>query len=155
MPPRSFLYNNNTPAYSGAIYNLAGGLFNLRTDQYLYGYLGQEFVNNAGTVQKLGGTGTSTFYGVPLTNSGTVTAQQGTLYFQSGFVQGSSATLASVLGGAAPGSGYGQIQFANPLVLAGALRCQHTQRLPAKSDRHLPRADLSVVHEHFCLPYRA
>jgi hypothetical protein len=94
-------------------------LFNLRTDQYLYGYLGQEFVNNAGTVQKLGGTGTSTFYGVPLTNSGTVSAQQGTLSFQSGFVQGSSATLASVLGGAAPGSGYGQIQFANPLMLAG------------------------------------
>jgi hypothetical protein len=114
-----FLYNNHTPAYSGAIYNLAGGLFNLRTDQYLYGYLGQEFVNNAGTVQKLGGTGTSTFYGVPLTNSGTVSAQQGTLSFQSGFVQGSSATLASVLGGAAPGSGYGQIQFANPLMLAG------------------------------------
>ncbi len=114
-----FLYNNRTPAYSGAIYNRPGGLFNLRTDQYLYGYLGQEFVNNAGMVQKLGGAGTSTFYGVPLTNSGTVTAQQGTLYFQSGFVQGSLATLASVLGSAAPGSGYGQIQFANPLVLAG------------------------------------
>jgi len=79
-----FLLNNNTPNYSGAIYNLAGGLFNLRTDQYLYGQYGQELFNNAGTVQKLGGTGTSTFYAVPLTNSGTVTAQQGTLSFQGG-----------------------------------------------------------------------
>jgi hypothetical protein len=114
----SFTLYNNRATYSGAIYNLAGGLFNILTDQSLYGQIGQEFFNNAGLVRKLSGTGT-TYFNLAVTNSGTVSVQHGLLYVQSSLVQEPSGTLASALGGPNPGTGYGQMQFVNPLALGG------------------------------------
>jgi len=75
---------NNAAAYTGAIYNQAGGLFNLQSDQALSssGY-GFELFSNAGIVRKTAGLGTSTF-GLAFTNTGTVDAQSGTIQFQSG-----------------------------------------------------------------------
>ncbi len=79
------VYNNNVPAqYTGAIYNQAGGLFSIQSDQSVSsaGY-GFEFFQNAGTVRKIAGLGTTGF-GLPFTNSGTVDAQSGVIHFTGG-----------------------------------------------------------------------
>lgn len=80
------LYNNQAThgTYAGAIYNEAGGLFDLQTDQGVSdGGLGSEVVVNAGTLRKSSGTGTSTI-GVACTNSGVVDAESGTIQFSVG-----------------------------------------------------------------------
>jgi hypothetical protein len=77
------VYNNNA-AYKGTIYNQAGGLFNVQTDQSLYcGCYGFESFVNAGTVRKTAGAGATTF-SLSFTNSGTVDAQSGTIRFSAG-----------------------------------------------------------------------
>ena len=45
--------------YLGRIYNLAGGLFDIQNDTWLVPYIGPAFFNNAGTMRKSGGTGTT------------------------------------------------------------------------------------------------
>ena len=78
------IYNNNGVNYSGAIYNLAGGLFDFQVDRNIncacYNY---EVINNAGLLRKSAATGTSSI-NVVVTNTGTVTALQGTLNFNGG-----------------------------------------------------------------------
>src|SRR5208283_1679911 len=57
----AFYVQNNNSSLSGAIYNLAGGLWDFQNDpSYVYCYYcnGYELFNNAGTVEKSGGTGT-------------------------------------------------------------------------------------------------
>src|ERR1019366_623994 len=67
------------PTYYGAIYNLAGGLFDIQNDQfYLYNAYGTEFFNNAGTLRKSAGSGTTVIYPI-INNTGTVDAETGTL----------------------------------------------------------------------------
>src|ERR1039458_768580 len=82
------LYNNGGSPYNGSINNLAGGLFNIQNDQSLSLGSGSEYFNNAGTVRKSAGTGTTTV-GVSFTNTGTVDAPQGTLNFNAGFTPAS------------------------------------------------------------------
>jgi hypothetical protein len=71
---------------TGPVVNLAGGLWNIQCDQGL-GYncgLGTNgYFQNAGTVQKSAGTGTTSMQ-IPFFNSGVVEALQGTLDFQNG-----------------------------------------------------------------------
>src|SRR6266849_5468991 len=78
-----YVYNDNS-SLRGAIYNLAGALFDIQNDQGLacacYGY---EFFSNAGTLRKSAGTGTTTI-STPFFNSGLVTVQQGALNFSNG-----------------------------------------------------------------------
>jgi hypothetical protein len=115
------LYNHpSIPGYNGQINNLAGGLFNIQNDQSLsYGY-GYEFFNNAGTVRKSAGTGTTTV-SVTFNNTGTVEADTGTINLPVAYSNSPSANLAFSLGGIAPGSGYGHIHFTGPLMMNGTL----------------------------------
>ena len=46
-------------SYYGAIYNLAGALFDMQSDATLFYYSGNEFFNNAGTLRKSAGAGTT------------------------------------------------------------------------------------------------
>src|SRR5205085_9833595 len=67
------VYNNGGSPYTGAIINQSGGLFGIQNDQPIYPSSGNESFQNAGTVRKSVGTGTTSIY-VPFTNSGTVEA---------------------------------------------------------------------------------
>src|ERR1017187_3265366 len=70
------------PTYYGAIYNLPGGLFDIQNDQfYLYYAYGPEFFNNAGTLRKSAGSGTTQIY-PHVNNTGLIEADSGTLGFQ-------------------------------------------------------------------------
>lgn len=83
---RVVLYNNQIPhgIYAGAIYNEAGALFGLQTDQGVAdGDYGSEVFVNAGTLRKSSGAGTSSI-GVACTNSGTMDAESGTIQFSFG-----------------------------------------------------------------------
>ena len=83
------LWYSPTTAY-GAIYNLAGGLFDIQNDQfYLYNAYGTEFFNNAGTLRKSAGSGTTVIYPI-INNTGLIEADSGTLGFQ---------TIPNLLGG--------------------------------------------------------
>ena len=89
---------NNQAAYTGAIYNQAGALFDIQSDQSLFsaGY-GFEVFQNAGTVRKSAGGGLTSVY-VALTNTGLVDAQSGTIQFSGGGnIGGSSMTRLPVL----------------------------------------------------------
>jgi hypothetical protein len=110
------------PAYYGAIYNLPGALFDIQNDQfYLYYAFSAEFFNNAGTLRKSAGSGTTQIF-PQLINTGLVDAQTGTISFNSGgtiagqFNAAASATInfanGSYTGGAAPQlTGAGAFQF--------------------------------------------
>jgi hypothetical protein len=119
--------NNNNGFYTGAVYNQPGGLFDVQCDQSLNNYLdgydyhgvGYGFFNNAGTLRKSAGSGT-TYFTPPLTNSATVEADAGIIYFQGGYFGSPSANLAISLGGSTPGTGFGRIQFSTPLNVDGS-----------------------------------
>jgi N-acetylneuraminic acid mutarotase len=81
--------------------------------------------HNAGTVQKIGGTGAATFF-ASFDNSGTVEAQRGMVQFAGGYSNSPSANLAIMLGGATLGSGYGQIQFSSPPTFDGTFSVNTT-----------------------------
>jgi hypothetical protein len=103
----------------GEIANLPGGLFDIQCDQTLDNLCGSvASFDNAGTVRKSAGTGTTSF-NIPLNNAGMVEADTGTIAMNAGYSGGSSANLSISLGGPAPGSGYGQTSFASPLSLSG------------------------------------
>jgi hypothetical protein len=117
----SMVLNNNGASFTGSIWNEAGALWNIQCDQVMDNggqyQLGQ--FQNAGTVIKSAGTNTTTFSQVFFANSGSVQAQTGTIQFNWGYSDSSSANLAVSLGGAAPASGYGKISFSSPLSLDG------------------------------------
>ncbi len=110
------------PTYTGAIYNLAGGLFDIQNDQFfLYNVTGNEFFNNAGTLRKSAGSGTTVIYPI-MNNAGLVDAQTGTISFHGGgtingqFQAAAGATVAfdngSYTGGNAPQfTGAGAFKF--------------------------------------------
>ena len=99
---------------SGALYNLAGAIFDVRSDAPLNGS-GGTFVQNAGTFRKSLGSGTNLIY-PSFNNSGTVEVLTGTLSFNGG---GTNTALFSLGNGAAiqnPSS----FTFANGSQLTGA-----------------------------------
>ncbi len=72
-----FFYN------TAVLNNQAGGTLNSQNDQTLSVQSGSPAITNAGTFSKTGGAG-NTGVNVPLTNTGTVQAQSGTLALQGG-----------------------------------------------------------------------
>ncbi|MCX6921663.1 MAG: hypothetical protein NT154_00360, partial [Verrucomicrobia bacterium] len=76
------------------LYNLAGGVVDLQTDNALGWYNGLEEIHNAGLIRKSGGSATTTIYPV-LDNVGTVEAQSGTLSWADGGSLGGVFTAAA------------------------------------------------------------
>ena len=111
-----YIYNDGGATHhQGAIYNLAGGLFDMQNDASLSGdYL----FNNAGTLRKSAGAGTTTV-SATFNNTGTVEADTGTINLPVAYSNSPSANLVFSIGGIAPGSGYGHIHFASPWVRNG------------------------------------
>src|ERR1017187_1731679 len=100
----------------GAIYNLAGAVFDIQNDQLMDYYEHTEVFSNAGTVRKSAGSGATTI-NPQFNNTGTVAALSGTLSFNGGF----SITGGEVLFGmSAPGS-YGKISIAGNVLLGGTV----------------------------------
>ncbi len=101
----------------GLIQNLAGGLWDIQSDQSLYNAAPNgAYFQNAGTVQKSAGAATTRF-SIPYLNAGTTKALQATLAF-SGGISLAGGTLVNGLGDA---STYGQFSIAGSATLAGAL----------------------------------
>src|SRR5215469_13401007 len=66
---------------SGLVVNLPGALWNIESDEVMVNnQLGNAYFQNQGTLQKTASTGTTIIY-IELLNSGSVTANQGTLNF--------------------------------------------------------------------------
>ncbi len=75
-PAALTVYNNNV-IYLGGVYNLAGALWDIQTNaNLLCACYGHEFFNNAGTLQKSQGSGTTTIQ-MSLYNTGTVSNLMG------------------------------------------------------------------------------
>ncbi len=109
------IYNNNGQPYTGAIYNLAGGVFNIESDQSLGGGYGNEYFINTGTVIKGANTATTTI-GITFTNSATVTANEGTINFNHGGDMDGTFNAAS---GATINFNVGAFFYVNPPTLNG------------------------------------
>lgn len=108
--------NNNAAAFTGAIYNQAGGLINLQSDQSLNtGGYGFESFNNAGTIRKTAGLGTSTF-GVAFTDTGTLDAQSGTIRITAPYIK----TGGIYNCGISSLASYGKISLQNNAAFTGA-----------------------------------
>ena len=110
------LYNNGGSPYNGAIHNLAGGLFDIQNDQSVASAYGPEFFDNAGTLRKSAGSGTTTF-SLSLTNTGTVEADAGTLVFPSSFTP----TVGQLLFGLSSLSNFGKIRIPGNATLGGTV----------------------------------
>jgi len=79
---------------SVAFNNQVSALFDAQNDQqFVHEFGGAPVFTNAGILRKSAGTGTTTFSGVPLNNSGTVEVQSGTLNFTGGYTQTAGATI--------------------------------------------------------------
>jgi len=100
----------------GALYNLAGGLFDIQNDTLLDDYEKVEVFNNAGTLRKSAGSGTTTI-NPQFSNTGTVAALSGTLAFNGSFITSGGELLFGMSG---PGS-YGNISIAGSVVLGGTV----------------------------------
>lgn len=75
---------NNDGGFAGLVANQAGALWDIQCDQSLLNSAGTNACfYNSGTLRKSAGSGT-TFFAIPLFNSGSVTDLQGTLNFQGG-----------------------------------------------------------------------
>jgi hypothetical protein len=78
-----YVQNNDSSTYQGAIDNMAGASWDFENDpSYIACYFcsGYEAFNNAGTVEKSGGTGTS-YIGLPFYNTGALSVFTGTIDF--------------------------------------------------------------------------
>ncbi len=108
---------NNALLLTGAIYNQAGAVFNLQSDQALssQGY-GFELFNSAGTVRKTAGLGTSTF-SLPFVNTGTLDAQSGIMRIAGPYTQ----TGGTMNFGITSLAYFGQISFAATAPITGTL----------------------------------
>ena len=83
------IYNYPPYSYTGGINNLAGGAFNVQCDANMNAGYGYEYFNNAGTFTKVQSTNL-TRISTAFTNSGSVLAQNGTIYFAGGGSLGGS-----------------------------------------------------------------
>jgi hypothetical protein len=108
---------------SGAVLtNQAGALVEIRTAGGFGSFIGVNRFDNAGTFRKVLNTGTSTIGGnASFNNYGTVDIRSGILAANGGYTSASSALLHCVIGGITPGIGYGQLQVAGSVTLAGNL----------------------------------
>lgn len=107
---------NNTNTDRGAVYNQAGGLWDIQTNAYITCGIcaGDEFFNNAGTFRKSGGPSTSIIQ-VAFTNSATVNVLIGILSFNTSFMT-TNGTLSFGVSGLAS---LGQIDVSGGVALNG------------------------------------
>jgi hypothetical protein len=96
---------------------LAGGLFDIQTDQYLYGLYNEEIFNNAGTVRKSAGLGTTLFQRIAFQNTGIVDVEHGRLGLPGTYSQ-AGGTLEFGVNAAAD---FGTLQFSGVAPLDGTL----------------------------------
>jgi hypothetical protein len=91
--------------------------------------------DNAGTFRKSGSSGATTTGAVTINNSGMVDIRSGILKAESGYTSTSSALLSCALGGMTAGTGFGQLQVAGSVTLAGNLSVTLTNNFvpPANS----------------------
>lgn len=108
----------NGGAYFGLIVNLPGALWNIENDQSVYNTIAGDSGNfqNEGLLQKSAGTGTTYIY-IPMSNSGAVTATQGTLDFSGG---GSLAGTFSAAAGSAIAFASGGFTNSVPVSINGS-----------------------------------
>ncbi len=105
----------------GEIWNEPGGLIDIQCDQTLSsasGYTGT--LHNAGLLRKSGQGGTTTLIAA-IDNAGTIETRMGTFSLLARFSNAPSGSLAFLLGGTAPGTDYGQLQFNTPVALNGTV----------------------------------
>ena len=108
---------------AGPLVNLPGGVWNIQSGRMLSsGYPSDAgaYFTNAGTVLVTNNSVTANI-SIPFINAGTVIADTGTLLFNSGYGQSSTANLIFSLGGPVAGIDYSQFQFTYAPVFAGAL----------------------------------
>lgn len=87
---------NNGSYYSGLIENQAGALWDIQNNQSLFNNaLGPAYFHNAGTLRKSASTGV-TMISIPVNNSGTVTALQGTLSLGGGGILAGTFTASTM-----------------------------------------------------------
>ena len=112
------IYNYAPGGATGAIWNEAGGLWNIQCDQALnyQNSSGTNFFSNAGLVRKSAGTNTTTI-NVSFFNSGTVTALEGTMGFSSG-ISLTNGTMNFALNGP---SSFGRISISGAAKLTGSV----------------------------------
>ena len=99
----------------GAVWNQAGGVFDIQCDQSLHGGISAGF-NNAGLVRKSAGPGTSTIT-IGFNNNGTLEAMQGALALNGGFTP-SGGTLRF---GLSSMSSFGRINISGNATLDGTV----------------------------------
>jgi hypothetical protein len=123
---------------SGAVItNDAGALFDAQNASTLfYENAPACRFDNSGTFRKELNSGTtSVSSGVQLNNFGLLDIERGIVAANGGFVPGSASVLHCVVGGTTAGSGYGQLQAAGSVALAGALSVALTNGfLPATNN---------------------
>jgi RHS repeat-associated protein len=98
------LFSTN-PSFPTTLQNDAGALYEIEGDASIVSPNGQTVINNAGTIEKTAGTGTSTIVADgTLSNTGTIEAETGTVALSATIAQVSSGTLTggtwNALGGA-------------------------------------------------------
>ncbi|MCO5053866.1 MAG: Ig-like domain-containing protein [Verrucomicrobiae bacterium] len=80
---------------AGVISNLTGGVINITTDLTVGKTYDPGVLYNHGTINKTGGTGTTTFSGTSLVNHGSININSGTLNFNWGGSSSGSVTVAA------------------------------------------------------------
>jgi hypothetical protein len=110
--------STNGPTVTGAIWNQTGALFDIKCDQALNFNALLATFNNAGSLRKSAGSGTTTIT-VKLDNTGTIQAQTGVIGAQGSYTESPAATLAISLAALPPGTGFGKIQFSAKPIFAG------------------------------------
>ena len=83
------VFESTSAGYTGAIWNEAGGWWDIQCDQSLYGWSGTETFHNAGTLVKSDGLGTATL-ALFFEHSGSVRTKIGTLQLSAGGTLGGS-----------------------------------------------------------------
>jgi hypothetical protein len=110
----TYLNNNGTPNSDGGVYNL-GGVIDLWNNANIFGQSGNEYLVNQGTINLSSGTGTSAIGINNLTNSGTLSAQHGTLQLDGIYVILQSTGTLSV--GLNSATDFGSITYDNSAAL--------------------------------------
>lgn len=119
---------------NGVITNRTGALFHAQNDARIFFAGGVGRFDNAGTVRKSVGKGT-TEIGVSFANHGTVDIQSGVLAANGAYTSTSNALLNCAIGGTTAGANYGQLQVAGAITLNGALSVDFTNGFsPALND---------------------
>jgi uncharacterized repeat protein (TIGR01451 family) len=99
------------------------GLFHVQFDGNIgnAGTAGGFLNNNGGTLRKSATTGSLTLTGINLTNNGILDIDAGKVDVSGTFIQGATGSLDVLLGGAVPGTQYGQLVTNSGPILAGPL----------------------------------